>query len=556
MKKYLYAAAALLLMAGCEEKTPTVTPAEKPDSVSITPESVTFGQEGGSQQVIVTSTGDWTLTPSGTYDWVSTSKDSGKDGDIVTFTADANKTDAQLAAEFVFECGEAQAKFSVRVNSGDLSYVTLNSEPEVEVSYEACRIEVEVKSNLNYRSLVSTIPAEAAEWLSFYVAIDANNHNAKLYYNLSENEGRENRSATISIGSPDADPVTGEQIEPVTVNIIQRAEPVITPEKTEYVILPEGGSISVPVDANIEYEVSVSEDWLKYEGNKDGAETFSAVAFDGKRYATVSLTEKNPLAGVDPLVVTVSVRQTPPPIITRAIDMTGNRGWPEWANNSDMQNLSAFTLEGLFCADDFKASGSLNTLFGIEGNFLVRIGDAGIPSNRLQIATGSGNFTNAAAEFETGRWYHVAVTFGNRTVTAYIDGEVVFSGTTGSSTYNLGAAHSNESGYYVTRCFWFGYAYDGNRDLRGRMAELRVWKKALTAEEINAPDHFYKVDRNSDGLYAYWNFNDAEGDIVEDLTGNGNKYHGELDVHEGRDGYYSAWLGDPGIRYVDVSLPE
>ena len=553
MKKYLYAAAALLLLFGCE-KNPGIEPVVKPDKISITPENVTFEYEGGAQQVIVTSTGEWTLTAAESYDWISASRTSGKDGDIVTFTATANATDAQRAAEYVFKSGEAETKFTAIINCGELSYLTLTSEADVEIPFTAGRVEVVVNSNLNYRSLATVVSGDAAEWLSFYVAIDADNHVAKLYYNVKENEARDNREATITI--------SGEGVESVSVNLIQRAEPIIIPEKSQYVLYPEGGSVAIPVDSNIEYEVSVEAAegaaWLKYDGKKSDGETFSAAAFTGKRYATIFFTEKNPISGMEPLVVSVAVRQTPPPIVTRAIDMTGNRAWPEWANNNDMNNLSAFTLEGLFCADDFKTNGSLSTLFGIEGNFLVRIGDAGIPSNRLQLATGSGNFTNATAEFETGRWYHVAVTYDNGAIVAYIDGEVAFSGnyTGWNKAISLGAAHSNESGYSVTRCFWFGYAYDGNRDLRGRMAEIRVWKKALTAEEINAEDHFYKVDPKSEGLYAYWSFNDAEGGVVEDLTGNGCKFHGELDVHEGRSGYYTEWQGTEGIRYVDVSLPE
>ena len=63
-----------------------VTPEEKPDAIEITPESKTFGEEGGSVDVIVTSTGEWTLSAAENYDWVEVSATEGVDGDIVKFT--------------------------------------------------------------------------------------------------------------------------------------------------------------------------------------------------------------------------------------------------------------------------------------------------------------------------------------------------------------------------------------------------------------------------------------------------------------------------------------
>ena len=47
--------------------------------------------------------------------------------------------------------------------------------------------------------------------------------------------------------------------------------------------------------------------------------------------------------------------------------------------------------------------------------------------------------------------------------------------------------------------------------------------KVLTAEEINAKDHFYKIDPASEGLVSYWKFNDnnTKDKVVKDYSGNG-----------------------------------
>ena len=53
---------------------------------------------------------------------------------------------------------------------------------------------------------------------------------------------------------------------------------------------------------------------------------------------------------------------------------------------------------------------------------------------------------------------------------------------------------------------------------------MRIWNRALTAEEINAPDHFYSVDANAEGLVSYWKFDedDRASNSIADHTINGN----------------------------------
>ena len=79
------------------------------------------------------------------------------------------------------------------------------------------------------------------------------------------------------------------------------------------------------------------------------------------------------------------------------------------------------------------------------------------------------------------------------------------------------------------------------------MSEVRVWNRALSADEINAPNHFYKVDPASKGLVAYWKLDDGTGYIAKDYTANGNDLTGE--VYSG-----SSWSN--GMEWREVQLPE
>ena len=85
------------------------------DAIEVTPRSVTFDAEGGTADVIVSSTGEWTLTAAAEYDWVEASKAQGVDGDVITFTVQPN-LEVDKKADFTFATGEegaAKCTFSV-----------------------------------------------------------------------------------------------------------------------------------------------------------------------------------------------------------------------------------------------------------------------------------------------------------------------------------------------------------------------------------------------------------------------------------------------------------
>ena len=222
-------------------------------------------------------------------------------------------------------------------------------------------------------------------------------------------------------------------------------------------------------------------------------------------------------------------------LINVVAGITENRAWPDWKDASPVTNMRTFTLEALINGNAFK--NQISTIMGIEGKFLVRIGDSGVDPNQIQIAS-SRNLTNSDLKLDAGRWYHVAVTFESGNVKVYLDGAEKCSGNVGTSSVNFGVAHSDESDG-KPRCFWIGYSYASDRYFDGQISEVRIWNKALTPEEINAPDHFYQVAAASDGLVAYWKFDEGAGKTIKDQTSYGN----DLTVEK-------------ELKWVNVSLPE
>ena len=165
----------------------------------------------------------------------------------------------------------------------------------------------------------------------------------------------------------------------------------------------------------------------------------------------------------------------------------------------------AMTLETLINVEKFRTpedpgEASISTLMGVEGGTLLRFGDSGVPDNQLQA-----NGTRVDFTFETGKWYHIAMTIADGITKVYINGDL-------KATFPKGGSLSGGDPFLI------GRSYSGGRGIQARLSEVRVWSVARSAEEIK--DNMYKVDAKSDGLLAYWHMITADGSVVSDATGN------------------------------------
>ena len=233
-------------------------------------------------------------------------------------------------------------------------------------------------------------------------------------------------------------------------------------------------------------------------------------------------------------------------LVNYVAEMYENRAWPIRDNWEKVSYLEQFTMECLINCHNFNNSSSILTVMGVEDHFLIRIGDVTIPTNQIQVAlaykdveggsTNRADVTDASLQLRKDRWYHLAVTFNKGYVQVYLDGRLKVEADrsvigkrpnpeTGESediifeNVNFAAPHSDESDG-KPRCFWVGYSYDSNRSLDGMIAEARLWNRVLTKEEINAPNHFYKLYDNQidESLLAYWKFNEGAGKAVKDYS--------------------------------------
>lgn len=516
--------------------------------IAFVPESNILPREGGNVSVLVTSSDEWTLE--GSYTFVHPSATTGSDGAEVTFAVDPNETEEDKVADYVFKMGSKSVPFQITVKGGVIYTLEIVGEKELKFAYtKKDKIAVTLNTNVPYRELAAEITSTEEGWLTKGVTVQgATETEAIMYFDMTQNDGLDPREASVKI--------TGLQGGEDILKIKQMPQSKIEVAEKAYYLETTGATIEVPVTANVEFDVTLSESagtWFSYGGMTDNKLkfTYQDLPEGTVRSCTATLTEKNPADGTQPLTVVLMFSQKSKGMIVTAVNMTGTRAWPAWTDPAPVTDMSAFTLEALVNPTVSRYANSLSTIMGIEGKFLVRLGDVGIPWNQVQVAWDSGiqgtwgniegKLSNSDMIVNVNEWTHIAVTFGDGMVKVFINGVEKGSTTTDvPATVNFGVAHNDEqapAGQTITRCFWVGYSYEPARDFRGMMSELRIWNRALTATELAEEGRRYDVDPKANGLVTYWKFDEGQGDVVKDHTAYGND------------------LASDGLKWETVSLP-
>lgn len=167
------------------------------------------------------------------------------------------------------------------------------------------------------------------------------------------------------------------------------------------------------------------------------------------------------------------------------------------------ETFQSVTYEALIYANSW---GGNNTVMGLEGKLILRIGDegGGLARNKIQIAG------NKQFHYDTGlaaqKWYHVAFTFDHNTGKAiiYINGKPVASG-------DWDKIDDIREGFAIGQVPHFMW---GTRPFNGYMAEVRLWNVARTESELQ--QNMLRVDPNTNGLIVYYHLN---GEDIKEVDG-------------------------------------
>jgi hypothetical protein len=148
----------------------------------------------------------------------------------------------------------------------------------------------------------------------------------------------------------------------------------------------------------------------------------------------------------------------------------------------------------------------------------------------------------SSAPLPNNQWTHVAITMDDASSQLYINGvlddESGPSDTEITSTFEIG-----------------GYSTSGNYEVvNGYLDEFRIWSVVRSPEEIRA-DMFKNLTGDEDNLTAYYNFDNASGDTLQDFSGNGND--GDLTNMADNDwvasSAFNSWLNTNSTTWASAS---
>lgn len=203
-------------------------------------------------------------------------------------------------------------------------------------------------------------------------------------------------------------------------------------------------------------------------------------------------------------------------IITKAASLSG--GWSglyftvPFVDNDALKGVPQLSMETRLYVNKFQARNPyISTVMGIEENFLLRFGDVNIKPNQIQLA-GGGFQVTGSTQFQTHKWYHVAVVYDGAEIKLYVNGKL--DGSIAAPRGPIDLTDQWSGGFHVGMSC-------GGRTLDGVISEVRVWKRALTAQEV-ANNMCFVDNTYYDDLIAYWRFNEGqEVDKIKDWSGHG-----------------------------------
>ena len=179
-----------------------------------------------------------------------------------------------------------------------------------------------------------------------------------------------------------------------------------------------------------------------------------------------------------------------------------------------MVNLTNYTIEFKVYSYRFGNVGDIKRVLAIEGKNeeeanMFRFGENGSAGGDILqwVLPGGRCFSNT--HFKTNRLYLVSCTYDGQTFKMYVDGV--------EDAQASGSGKATPFQRFELGMSWGGYR--SSQFFQGRLCEVRVWNRALTASEISTG--FAGVNAHSDGLVAYWKMNEGEGHIFHDATGHG-----------------------------------
>ena len=220
--------------------------------LSIAPQNLKFPANDDSQNVIVASNGQWSL--SGGDSWCTPSITSGGNGANVTFSVEKNMELQPRNTSFTFTLGNEKATLHVTQEAAPNSNISLNPGSAT------------VSSNSNTQSVIVTcngtwaLGGETVSWCRPSKTTGQNND--VVTFNIDENNLSDDRNATYTFTCA---------TESAKFVLTQKGKDALTVTKSKFEVSAQGEQIAVEVNANISFDYEIAQadkSWVSYVGSR------------------------------------------------------------------------------------------------------------------------------------------------------------------------------------------------------------------------------------------------------------------------------------------------
>ena len=238
---------AVTIKSGTASKTFTVTQKAK-DALLVTTKKYELPKEGGEIEIEVKANVEYQMAISDTAKgWISEVTGRGLTTHKHTLKISASEEGVKREGEIIFKSGDMVETVKV-YQAGEP--VILLSKNEFTVSDAGETISVDLQSNVEYGVQMPDV-----DWIQTEKASRAMSSHT-LKYVVSANETYDNREALIIFYDKNSSLKD-------TLKITQVQKDAIVLSKKEYTVEAEGEIIEVKLNSNVDFEISIENDWVK-----------------------------------------------------------------------------------------------------------------------------------------------------------------------------------------------------------------------------------------------------------------------------------------------------
>lgn len=250
--------ATIVLKCGTVTKNIVLTQKQQ-DAILVSASKYEMETKGGEIKVEVQSNVSYEVEIG--VDWikqVDTSNTRALSTSTLNFTIDTNDTGEKREGKIIVKSGNLSETITVYQGYGDFVALTKR---DFTLPEEGGVVDIEIKSTVDYEAKI----LDDVDWITEIQSRAVSTHTR--YYQVAPNESYDPREAKIVFYSLEDESLAD------TVSVYQMYKGAILVARNEYQFGIEGGDFTLTVSSNLEFDVSVSDEWIQQIGTRGLVDT-------------------------------------------------------------------------------------------------------------------------------------------------------------------------------------------------------------------------------------------------------------------------------------------